>query len=102
MSGYSSSNTFRFPLVAGVVLLTLRGVFLWMVVPIGVLEWLIAWHRWRRRGVSLGAILGWADLNLVAALERTLLRPLVLQPIGWTSWRELPHVEHRIRATDPA
>lgn len=87
---------------AGFVLLVLRGVFLWIVVPIGTVVWLFLGVTLRRRGVTLGQFLGWLDLNLVSMIERTVLRPWVPSPVAWTSAAELPKVKHRVRALDAA
>lgn len=92
---------FRPPYVGGVLLLLIRGLLLWLVIPIGVLWWLGTWPRWRRRSVGIGQLLGWIDLNLIAAIERTVLRPLVRQPRGWTPLAALSATVHRIRVIDP-
>jgi hypothetical protein len=85
----------------GVTLLVLRGLLLWLVVPVGLLCWVPLLPLLLRRGIKLGAFLGWLDLNLVAFLERTLLRAVVSDPEAWTPVREMAHVTHRIRLVDP-
>jgi hypothetical protein len=85
---------------AGCLLLALRGVLLWIVVPIGIVVWLFLGVILRRRGVTLGQFLGWLDLNLVSVIERTVLRPWVRSPLSWTSAAELPKVTHRVRPLD--
>jgi hypothetical protein len=94
------SPEFRLPLVSGLIFLCVRGALLWLVVPLGFLTWLIGWPLWHQRGVGLGKLLGWADLNLAAAIQRSILRPLVRYPLRWTPLVELPSVTHRIRFTD--
>ena len=89
-------------MVAGLALLCLRGVLLWIVIPLAVLAWIPVSARLRRRGVKLGQFLGWADLNLMAFLERTILRPLFRFPIQWTPMRVMPEVTHRVGALDLA
>jgi hypothetical protein len=56
----------------------------------------------RRMGVTFGGYLGWVDLNLVAALEHSILRPLFREPLSWTPVRSMPDVTHRVRWLDPA
>ncbi len=71
-------------------LLLVRGVLLWLIVPVTVLCWLASWPTWRRRQVSLGQLLGWADLNLIALVDHTILRPFVKAPSGWSRRRTSP------------
>lgn len=84
------------------VLLLGRGVLLWIVVPLAFVCWLLAAIPLRRRGVTLGKFLGWVDLNLVAFLGRTILRPIVRTPLDWVPASEMPEVTHRLRFQDPA
>jgi hypothetical protein len=93
--------TQRNSIAGGVVVLVLRGVLLWLVVPIAVLAWPIVRSRLRKSGVSLGQYLGWIDLNLVACLQRLATPILVRHPIAWTPRANLAQVTHRLRATDP-
>jgi hypothetical protein len=88
--------------IAGLTLLSLRGVLLWLLVPLVAMCWLPLAFPLRRKGVTFGRFLGWADLNLVAALERSILRPLVRQPIQWTPARAMLEVTHRVGWLDPA
>lgn len=92
----------RMSVGAGFVLLMLRGVLLWIVVPIGILAWLFLGVILPRRGVTMGQFLGWLDLNLIAVIERTVLRRWVRSPLPWTPAADLPKVTHRVRALDPA
>lgn len=55
-----------------------------------------------RVSIVAGLALGWVDLNLVALLERTILRPLFRSPIQWTPRRAMPEVTHRVGALDLA
>jgi hypothetical protein len=93
-----SQNSFT----ANLVLLFLRGILLWLVVPVATISWLVLWIGLRRRGVSLGRFLGWVDLNLVAALSRTVLRPLFRNPARWVPVSDMPQVTHRVHPLDPA
>jgi len=88
--------------VSRLLLLLVRGVLLWVVVPVSAVVWLCLAIRLRRRGVGLGRFLGWVDLNLVAALQRTVLRPFFPSPLRWTRWREIETVTHRVGRLDPA
>jgi hypothetical protein len=90
-------------IAAGFVLLLVRGLLLWLLVPLALLVWVLGWPWWRHQGVSIGAFLGWLDLNLIALLQRTLLRPLfraTRRP--WVPVSEAHEVDHRIAFLDPA
>lgn len=88
------------PVVVAILLLFVRGLLLWLVVPVGVICWLPCWALSSGR-VTLGNFLGWLDLNLVAGIERSALRPFVASPLPWTPARDMSRVTHRIRLTDP-
>lgn len=88
-------------MLAGITLLLLRGILLWLVVPITVLVWVPTSLRLHRRGVTLGQFLGWVDLNLIALLAHTLLRPLFRDPPPWVPVVEMPGVTHRVGLLDP-
>jgi hypothetical protein len=92
----------RLPVLVALLLLAIRGVLLWLLVPLALLWWVVAWPVLRRRSVRLAQLLGWADLNLVAAIERSILRPLIGSPLPWVPASELSAVTHRIGFTDPA
>jgi len=92
----------RLSAAAGLLLLLIRGVLLWLTIPLSVLAWPFMWPVLRRRRVNLGQFLGWVDLNLVASIERSILRPLIRAPFAWTSTLEMSNVTHRIALTDPA
>lgn len=87
--------------VGGIAFLTLRGVFLWIVVPVGSAWWVVAWPSFRSRRVRLGQLLGWLDLNLIATLSYTVFRPLLRQPARFWSTAEMAAVTHRIFVADP-
>ena len=90
------------PAVAsGLTLLLVRGVLLWLVVPAATGVWLVLAILLRRRRVGLGRFLGWVDLNLIAALQRTALRPFFAARAPWTPWSEIELVTHRVRWLDP-
>ena len=83
--------------VAWVILLTLRGLLLWIVIPLGTLAWLVSVAFTRR---SLAVFLRWSDANMVSVLESTILRPLFPQPVRWFTLREAADVRYRVRASD--
>ena len=83
-------------LIVGLLELLLHTVLVFYVVAGAFLYWFVAWPWVRRRHVSLGQFLGWVDLNLVAAIEATMLRPFIPTRYPWTPWSELPNVTHRI------
>jgi hypothetical protein len=83
-------------------LLVVRGLLLWIVIPIGFFVWLLfGWIL----GAGVGQFLGWLDLNLIAALQRVLVHringewpmPRVASvPIGM-----LRSVRHSVSVLDP-
>jgi hypothetical protein len=87
--------------VAGTALLLVRGVFLWLLVPLGVCLWLVM-VLVGRADVGLGELLGWMDLNLVASLQRSVFRPFYRERGSWIPFSKIHDVAHRIGFTDPA
>jgi hypothetical protein len=79
---------------AELTLLGLRGLLLWLVIPLTILAWPMV--AIAMRGVRLGALLGWVDLNLVAVLQRTILRPLFNHPASLIPTADLRYCSHRI------
>ncbi len=88
-------------LVRGLLLLAIRGALLWIVVPVAVVVWLGGAPWLLPRRVTLGVFLGWVDLNLLAFLERGLMRPLFRTRSPWSPVGEIAHTTHRIRFADP-
>jgi hypothetical protein len=87
-------------MVAGLSLLIARGILLWIAIPLGFVGWVILTPWLRAPGITLGQFLGWIDINLIAALERGVLRPLFRHPQPWTSARDIAKVRHRIGKLD--
>ncbi len=54
--------------LSALALMLVRGILLWIVIPIGFTLWLLVFC-WTAR-VGLGEYLGWLELNLIAALHR--------------------------------
>ena len=92
----------RFPLFTALALLLIRGVLLWVVIPIGLIWWVVGLPAWHQRGVRLRQFIGWLDLNLVAFIQRTVLRPLVRHPLVWVPVADIKNVRHFVRLSDPA
>jgi hypothetical protein len=84
------------PAVAGLACLLLRSLLLWVVVPLAVLAWVVAFGWLRRRGVTAGQFLGWVDLSLLAFLSRIILRPLFRDPPLWVPASQMSEVTHRL------
>lgn len=84
--------------MGALVLLVVRGLLLWILIPLGFALWLLS-IGWGAR-VALGAFLGWLDLNLLAALERTLLRPVgglqSMPRVEFVPVRRMQSVSHRV------
>jgi hypothetical protein len=82
---------------AALSLLVTRGILLWIVVPLGFLAWVVLTPWLRARRVPLGQFLGWIDNNLIAGLERSVLRPLFRHPPQpWIRARDIEQVRHRV------
>ena len=87
------------PASVALVLLTLRGLMLWLVIPFGFVAWL-AYYSWARPA-SLGQCLGWFDLNLVAFLQRVVLKSFIPDPTAsWVPSKKMSTVTHRCRPND--
>jgi hypothetical protein len=85
------------------VLLLIRGALLWVVVPLAAVLAVVV-KRWRRlagRPVKFGQVIGWVDLNLIAALQRSILRPISPERVEFVGWSRLSAVTHRVGITDP-
>jgi len=52
--------------------------------------------------VQIGQVIGWADLNLIATLQRSIFRPLVSDPRPLVRWSDLDDVTRRVGFIDPA
>lgn len=86
----------------GVALLSVRGLLLWLVVPAAFCAWLVIGVRLRRRGISLPQFVGWADLNLIARLQRFGIRGSGGAVTHRVPWSDMGAVTHRVSWLDPA
>jgi hypothetical protein len=90
-------------IVGSVLLLVLRGVLLWVVVPLTFVVWLLAIAWTIPRHISLGHMLGWVDINFTMILIRGPLRPFFREaPMDWIPLRDMAGVRHRIQFFDLA
>lgn len=86
---------------ASFLLLVVRGVLLWLMVPIGSLIWMVTFQWTGTNRVSLGSFLGWVDNNLVYVLQRGPLRPFFPKPtVRWIRTRGRSEVTHRVHGID--
>lgn len=82
-----------------IVLLGLRGILLWIVVPLAAVAWLVLGPS---TGASLGACVGWFDLNLMALLQRGILRFALREPTAsWVPLARMRTTEHRVTILGP-
>jgi hypothetical protein len=88
--------------LAWVALLLVRGALLWIVVPVTALGWAVSFAWLWGSGITLAKALGWSDLNLIAAIQRTSLRPWFRRRQAWVPVGDIPTVEHRLSWLDPA
>ncbi|MEF3404478.1 hypothetical protein [Agromyces sp. CCNWLW203] len=77
------------------LMLVLRGFLLWAVIPIAALSWIVLGPL---TAASLGACVGWFDLNLMVFLLRFVLRPLIRDSeLSWVPLAKMRTTEHRFR-----
>ncbi|MFM9917985.1 hypothetical protein [Lacisediminihabitans sp. H27-G8] len=87
--------------IPGLALLFVRGILLWIVIPLGFLAWVVFTPWLHGRRITLGQFLGWVDNNVVAARERSVLRPLFRRPPQpWIRACDIERVHHRIGKFD--
>ena len=83
--------------------LCVRGILLWIVIPAAFCLWLRALPGRAllgQRYVRLGQMIGWADLNVSAAIGLVLLRP-VGGSVAFVPWSQVDAVQHRVGWLDP-
>jgi len=89
--------------IALFVLLVVRGWLLWLVIPITFLVWLVMSSirlTLRKPYITPGKLIGWADMNVTAAIGQMLVRPFG-QRSDFTPWSKVLSVEHRVSIVDP-
>ncbi|MFC9560546.1 hypothetical protein [Agromyces sp. NPDC056965] len=81
--------------IAQILMLFMRGVLLWAVTPLAALSWIVLGPL---TGASLGACVGWFDVNLMVFLLRFVLRPLARDSeLSWVPLAKMKTTEHRFR-----
>ncbi|WP_382309138.1 hypothetical protein [Herbiconiux sp. UC225_62] len=87
--------------VAFVIGIVARGLYLWLLVPLGALAGTIAYPLLRKRDASIGQLIGWLDLNAFAAVFHSVLRPFRNSTqVPWVPLKDLSTVKHRVRIFD--
>jgi hypothetical protein len=82
-----------------IVLMMIRTPLLWLVIPSGIVAWAI--YYWSARSVSLRQCLSWFDLNLIAFLQRVVLRYFVPNPtVDWVPSKKMSTVTYRFSIFD--
>lgn len=87
--------------ISQVLLLLVRSLLLWIVIPLAVLVWPLLVPRLERMGVGFRQYLGWVDFNLIVFLQRVVFRPLMRQRDNYVSLESIATIAHRVRFTDP-
>lgn len=86
---------------AWIVLLYLRGLLLWVLVPLGFLVWVVGAVWLVPRGATLRSFLGWLDIQLVVTLQLSILRPFFSEPsISEVRFADIATLGHRVGALD--
>jgi hypothetical protein len=86
---------------SGFLLLTVRGLLLWVVLPLGCVAGVLVAPWLHKRGIKFGQFLGWIDINLIALVQRSLLRPFYRKvPPPWVPATEMSGVKHRVGMID--
>ena len=87
--------------IGALAFLTIRGILLWLIVPLGALIWVLTLQQLRETRVSLGAFLGWIDNNVAFVLVRGPFEPVFpTTRIAWIPTSKRSTVVHRIGVGD--
>lgn len=79
------------------VLLCVRSVLLWFVVPMAFIVWLVGLF-WLWGKIPLRMFVRWADWNVGVALCRSLLRPLMRDPLPeWVALGAASRLDNRVK-----
>ncbi|TFC04032.1 hypothetical protein [Cryobacterium sp. MDB2-33-2] len=82
-----------------IALVMLRAPLLWLVIPSGIVAW-VFFYSWSR-SVSLRQCLSWFDLNLIAFLQRVVLRYFLPNPtVDWVPSKKMSTVTYRFNIFD--
>ena len=90
----------RFPTFTKLLVLTLHGVIMWITVPLSCAVACLILPIWRRRGARIGEVVGWIDLNVMALIFKTIIRPLVITTPKWVSLEDAKSSGYRISILD--
>jgi hypothetical protein len=86
---------------SGLVLLFLRSLLLWFVIPLGFIVWIFVFPLLHDRGVALIQFLSWLDNNLIVLIQRGLLRPFGrYNGPNWIPAGRMSEVKHRLKWND--
>jgi hypothetical protein len=80
--------------IGALTLLFLRSIVLLFLIPACLISWPIVLGV-TGKDITLGQWMGWADWNIVAAMQRGLL-PLIPEPLRWLPWGEIARTSHRV------
>lgn len=88
--------------IGGLILLVVRGILLWISVPVTTIIWVLGSPWFVPRGATLGRFLGWIDIGVVVAMQSSILRPFYAKPtVVWVPFSDIATVTHRIGIVDP-
>lgn len=82
------------------LLLAIRGVGLWIVVPLTAVLWVVLLSAMLPRGIGFRVLLGWGDLNVVALVQRSVLRWGFPNRQPWIPIGGIAATTHRVRFRD--
>ena len=67
----------------------------------GCVAWVLGAPWLHKRRIKIGQFLGWIDINLIALIQHSLLRPFYRNvALPWLSAREISKVVHRVGLMD--
>jgi hypothetical protein len=91
----------RAGVVGSVLVLVIRGVLLWAIVPLTFAVWLLTLLWTIPRQINFGAMLGWVDINFQMILTRGPFRLSFRESKAeWVPLRDMATVRHRVWFSD--
>lgn len=90
----------RFPTFTKLLVLTLHGLIMWITVPLSYAVACLILPIWRRRGASIGEVVGWIDLNVIVLMFKSIARPLVITIPEWISLEDAKSSGYRVSILD--